>query len=454
MERRVINIGFSLLVSVIAVSIIYYLNPQIVDIYFFITFGLLFFLLLRFVHQIGKGIPILFILAISGLLQWVGISILFNGLFDYNYLDIYDKEYYNFALPGALIFIIALLLPAWQREETAYGILKEKLLSNKENNGKIGIYLFSIGLIAMLSKGYAPPQLKLSLELLKELIFVGAYFLIFSNFFFKLFFIILALLITIINSIKSGLFWPMGFWTMLSFLIIFFRYPKKKFIVIIFIVLGIFSLPFIQIIKKDFRSKTWNTSSQTSDDKFNSLVSSINESLLEDLEIKPLLAPIFIRLNQAKINSRVIKHVSEEGHYAYGKTILTAIPSLIIPRLFWPGKPVLDNSKYIRYTGHYVKKNTYMNISPVGEGYANFGWVGGWGYLFFYGLVIRYIYLGILFYGTKITSPSIILWLPLLLYGALSAESAFVDVSGYTFKAIVNYLILVLLFRLVLKIRI
>jgi hypothetical protein len=62
-----------------------------------------------------------------------------------------------------------------------------------------------------------------------------------------------------------------------------------------------------------------------------------------------------------------------------------------------------------------------MNISPMGEAYANFGVGGGVFFMFFYGLFFSLV---ILFLLQKIkTRPTIILWFPVIFLNSIQIET-------------------------------
>lgn len=89
--------------------------------------------------------------------------------------------------------------------------------------------------------------------------------------------------------------------------------------------------------------------------------------------------------------------------------------------------------------------NNSSNISPVGEGYVNFGKFGGIVFIFFYALLFNYIYQLIL--KLSVRRPSLILWIPSLFIATLSIETDVLTIWG-TF---VNGSIFLILFIHLLK---
>jgi hypothetical protein len=62
-----------------------------------------------------------------------------------------------------------------------------------------------------------------------------------------------------------------------------------------------------------------------------------------------------------------------------------------------------------------------MNIGPYGEGYGNFGPLGGILFIFLYSIVIAYFLHQVLRMSRKY--PSLVIWIPLLFYYVLTVET-------------------------------
>jgi hypothetical protein len=85
-----------------------------------------------------------------------------------------------------------------------------------------------------------------------------------------------------------------------------------------------------------------------------------------------------------------------------------------VPRLFWPDKPKAGGEENMRiYTGFIIKEWS-TNVGPLGEAYGNFGYWGGWVYLFAFAFFIRYFYTK--FIALCIKRPILFLWMPALFF--------------------------------------
>lgn len=93
-----------------------------------------------------------------------------------------------------------------------------------------------------------------------------------------------------------------------------------------------------------------------------------------------------------------------------------------------------------------------MNIGPYGEGYGNFGIMGGVVFIFFYALLIALFLHKTLEKCKKY--PSLIIWLPLLFYYVLTVETDILTTINSFIKSIVFVYIIYWIFRTGFKINI
>ncbi len=98
------------------------------------------------------------------------------------------------------------------------------------------------------------------------------------------------------------------------------------------------------------------------------------------------------RFDGVGVTSVIIRETPREVPFQYGKTlyILLLFP---VPRLIWPGKPVMDIGGWITEvygSGPGIRSST--GPTQVGDFYLNFGWPGIIGGMFLIGLLIRILH--------------------------------------------------------------
>ena len=141
-----------------------------------------------------------------------------------------------------------------------------------------------------------------------------------------------------------------------------------------------------------------------------------------------------MRYNQGWIINRVMQHVPAVEPYARGKTLIDALISVFVPRIFNPDKAITGGVENMKiYAGIELTEGTSMNLGYAGEMYANFGYWGGIVgcglYCMAFGLLFRFLCI------RAFVSP---LWWAVLAYigfAALKAEDDVVGVVNWTAKA-------------------
>jgi hypothetical protein len=120
--------------------------------------------------------------------------------------------------------------------------------------------------------------------------------------------------------------------------------------------------------------------------------------------------------------------------FVKGETIETALYAGLLPRVLAPKKAVAGGrANFERFTGTELPETTSMDISLAGEGYANFGVWGGIVFLFFVGVFYNVIITKVIAISKKY--PTLVLWLPVLFFQVIKAETDFATVFNHFTKA-------------------
>lgn len=130
--------------------------------------------------------------------------------------------------------------------------------------------------------------------------------------------------------------------------------------------------------RKEIRQSVWGGDSLS--DRFSRFEKSASTFEFFDIYNNEHLTRIDDRLNQSYLVGAAVIHLEETKGYANGETLYDAILALI-PRVFWPDKPIEAGSGNLvsRFTGLYFLTGggqTSVGIGSVMELYANFGTMG------------------------------------------------------------------------------
>jgi hypothetical protein len=141
------------------------------------------------------------------------------------------------------------------------------------------------------------------------------------------------------------------------------------------------------------------------------------------------------RLNQGWIIARIMEHMPDKLQFVRGETVQTALMAALLPRILAPNKAQAGGrANFERFTGTPLPETTSMDISLAGEGYANFGVMGGCAFIFLVSLFYNLLIIKII--SISKNHPSLILWIPFLFFQVMKAETDFATVFNYITKAV------------------
>src|SRR5262249_2576562 len=110
-------------------------------------------------------------------------------------------------------------------------------------------------------------------------------------------------------------------------------------------------------------------------DRVGSVIDAVADAQWFDPANEKHLAALDQRLNQNYFAGLAARRISQgQVSYLYGRSIYEGLLALV-PRLFWPDKPVFAGSPRIvaEMTGLYLSENTSFGIGQVMEFQINFG---------------------------------------------------------------------------------
>ncbi|REE27443.1 hypothetical protein DFQ09_101274 [Winogradskyella pacifica] len=383
----------------------------------------------RFIKALGNSIPILELLLLIAGLQWVvGPYIEYRTSFQhfkyYMYVD--EIEYMQYAVPAYLALVIVIYI--WLRK------LKMKPLPIETfyKYSNYAVILVIVGFASDILRSIAPGGLKFIFFLLANFKFVGAILLFFSK---KkkhryVFFAAIGLLVS--SSLRSAMFHDLILWG--TFFYMFWAYKKKPSfkLNVIILLTGFFMSTIIQAVKSDYRTLVWGGYSGSYTTLFIDILSKrLSGGLSENTEEQ---GELNVRLNQGWIISAIMEHTPRMQAYADGSTVNEAIMASLLPRFLTPNKKIAGGvENFEKYTGIELGSSTSMGMSLIGEGYANYGRVGGMFFMGIWGCVLGWVWL---FLSKKIEHNMIIFFfLPLIFFQVVKAETELVVVLNHLVKS-------------------
>jgi hypothetical protein len=369
-------------------------------------------------------------------LQWVVGPVMAYNFLPYDelyYMAVPEAEYMDFVVPACSLMVLGLYLPL-KDERIVNGDDVDRMKIYLNEHPYLGYILAGVGIVVGFAGKSLPQSLRFIGFLITNLQYVGMYMVLFSNFKFK--WLIFAGIMGLATSaaVLQGMFGELVQWFMLSFLIIAMVVKIPMWGKITLITVGVFLLLLVQSTKQEYRMATWYASSTKSNSEiYNEIIVSRLSTpslLFESSSVENMAA----RLNQGWIIARIMSYMPEKTPFVRGETIKTALFASLLPRFLAPTKiKAGGRANFERFTGTPLPETTSMDISLVGEGYANFGSYGGMVFLFLVSLLYNWVLVKIIAISKK--HPTLIIWIPFLFFQVMKAETDFSTVLNYLTKA-------------------
>ena len=351
-------------------------------------------------------------------------------------------QYFTFAVPSALAYVVGLYLPIWRRGAAARAAtesvpvaLAPRLQATCEAMVVGGVALRLIVLPA------APYSLRFALYLASLLAFVGAMALCImatKGWYLRL---MAVLAVSALDNAASLQFLELLLWCACIGLVICYRYRPRPSTVLALLGPGLLLFTAINAFKMLHREEVKGMSLESRERA--ALTSTAVLELARDpstaLGTSNLVATVS-RLNEGFVTTRLLAWTPAAEPFAQGETVVAAFRAALVPRVLDPGKYVAGGAEIVpRFTGISLINGTSISLSIPGEMYANFGLAGAWIGTFLFGVMLGRIY-G--FFARRASAaPVWWAWMPLILFGSLSAEQSVGEIVNSISKALLVMLV-------------
>jgi len=405
------------------------------DLYILSIFGvgLFAFFGIKFFLELGQKIEIRDLMILIASLQWIIGPILtykFNSEDIFYYMAVEEDVYMNFVFSATLLFSLGLYFPLWnKRTDENIHLEKIKLLLKKNKN--LDIILIAIGLVSDILVDRVPLSLMFLFFLFSGARFIGLYFFLLNERKNKVALVSIIIFGLFVSALGDAMFHEFLLWMGFFFMIVTFIYKvgtRKKLVYLSGIIVLVV---FIQTIKHEFRRLTSEDANKTA--LFATLVQK-NFIETNQFQSNENLNAFITRINQGWIIARIMSWTPKYEPFCDGETIMEGVTATLLPRFLAPNKAFAGGKKnFARFTGKELRDGTSMNLSPLGEAYANFGVTGGAVFMLFLGALYNWVIFTIFKQANK--RPTLIFFLPLLFLQVIKAETDLTIVVNHLFKA-------------------
>ena len=392
--------------------------------------GLSAYAFLTFVHQIGDRIALPACISFIAALEILLVPTITYWVFPVS-MPIESDAYFSYALPAWLAFYAGIQYvsqsPPMQSHRSYIQAARDYLQDKQKNC----IILSIIGLAGFLIRLTVPSAPTFISSLPAYCLLISAFYAYYSRSVYRLVIFVISGVVLLTFTILTGMFGDLFLWLMLA--LIFGTAGKSNPISTqtktVFFSLGFAFLLLIQSVKGEYRYNTWGHWQGERSGNTNLMIDLLTDRLTnpEKLLNADHLYLSFARFNQGVMIGSAMANVPMHESYANGEVMLSLLYPFV-PRLLWPNKPQTGGHENIRrFTSLPQSENTSINLSPIGEGYVNFGY-GGILFAGLYGLLLG----GIFQYAFSLSKriPSVVLWLPMLYIGCLTMETDLLSTWG------------------------
>ncbi|HMP85654.1 MAG TPA: hypothetical protein PKE63_00155 [Lacibacter sp.] len=425
--NRVFIVFFSLVIAA-------YVSMQIdARTYEVISLFLASYFLLNFIDSIGKTYNVLDIPVLLGLFQLLLMPMVVYRVYNNEYFvqDLYydmsvsEEMYYSFMLPAILMMIAGMKLQL-KRGNWQTNSIQRALQSSKEylkGRSNLGMLLMIVGFVSGFLEIFIPGELKYVAYLFGKLLFVGVFYILFSDFKSKQIYLAAGIGALLLQALVQGMFGELIFTLLLGALLYLLGKKISFGTKMVIAIVGATFVLLLQSIKAEYRAVAWygkGAEEQTNTQAFFSLLGKRiqDPSMFFD---RYTMFPTVNRFNQGMIQGKVMAYVPDQRPYAGGSTIFTSLAASFIPRLLWPDKPMAGGHWNMEFFTGFIVEGYSMNVGPFGESYGNFGATGGILFMFLYGLFFNVAIFALLRLSKK--RPTLILWFPILFLNSIQVET-------------------------------
>lgn len=414
--------------------VLYLLFPEI-NIFSYLAILISVHHFLLFFYSVGYVIPVRYLFGLLMCLQMLlGPTFAYNGLDKFqigkNTMQIEQAEYFGYVIPAVICFIIGL---HYKCGKLAGEVIERKALANfVDNNPNLPFTFIGVGFISSLIAQFFSQDMAFIFYLFGDFKYIGAFMLILSNKKLKVLPLLLVYGSIIISSLVSAMFHDLLIW--LIFLATFFsiKFKPNTWVKTLFTVSFIIFSIVIQLAKGDYRDALGDKGQDIGLVTFTKAYEqSQGDNNLIDFKS---LAKNNLRINQGYIITNIMKMVPAQKPFENGEELKLILESAILPRILAPNKLNAGDQKiFIKYTGLQLNRTTSMGLSSIGDGYINFGIIGGCIFMFFLGLFYNQVLKA--FHRFSLTFPLLILFTPLVFYYPIRPDCELQTILGHLVKS-------------------
>jgi len=325
-------------------------------------------------------------------------------------MQVSEWEYFSYAIPAVLCFILGLHIASRLRGEF---VEQETLRDYVRKHPKIANVFIITGFLSSFISSFFGSEFGFVFYLLGNFKFIGVFLLLLGGIQLKPLPLIIVFGSIIMSSLGSTMFHDLITWLMFLLAVLALKYrptlPVKTALGFGFVIL----IVVIQQLKSVYRESTAYGGKDRNIDKFGEIFE--EQQSKGAIFDKASLAKSNVRITQGFIVSHVMKHIPSKEPFAEGEELYKILEAAFLPRVIAPNKlKAGDNSLVLKYSGIRLSDDTSMSLSSLSDGYINYGIAGGCIFMFCLGGLFNIVLIGFQKFGVKY--PIALIFTPLVFY--------------------------------------
>ncbi len=348
-------------------------------------------------------------------------------------MSISPDQYFSYVVPAAMFLWLGIHTPLRLKSRGSSEETNSVLLSRRDR--RIMDSFIIIGFATQLLHSYLPGAnsgLGFLYYVIEQLRFVGVFSFLFTKSKGWIWRTVIIYSVLFIQLSAGGVFYEFMLWA--GYLFISIAYIRQwKWRLTIYLAVLVILITVFNGTKMEYREQI--TGTHLTWDKRLELLGNIYVDQFKKRTEGTYIGDDLVRWNQGWIVSRVMYVVPREEPYARGQTIQDAIIASIYPRIFKSEKITTSSQSFFtRYTHLNISATTSMELSDVGEMYANLGRLGGVTGMYVYGLSMRLIFSRF----ARLAKKNILwwAWAPFVMLTTLEAEWNVTEVLNHITKSL------------------
>lgn len=427
--RTLLGVNINWFAFFIIASIIYTVSGLSLYSYFAILITV--HQLLVLFYSIGYIIPIRYLFGFLMSLQLLfGPALAYSMSGFQSMMVVSEEKYFGYAIPAILLFIIGLHISSRKLEGEFLDtiMIKRFVFSSKY----FPFILIGVGFVSSYVSSLFSADLAFVFYLLGSLKFIGVFSLIIGARKLKIVPLIVVYTSVFASSLAGAMFHDLMIWLIFLGIIFAIKYKPNIIHKTILAIVFIFFAILIQSLKKDYRSATWEGGKETGLETFSNAYEE-TQSQGSILAYKNLSKQL-VRINQGYIVTNIMKTVPAIVPYSEGEELKMILTAAILPRFLAPNKLTAGNQEiFKKYSGIPLRKGTSMALSSIGDGYVNYGVLGGCIFMFILGLMYSEVLK--LFHKYSKNFPILLLFTPLVFYYPIRPDCELQTILGHLVKS-------------------